>query len=266
MSNLEERKNNLNINKIETALIQNNLADLNDVERLRYYFDVCDSLGLNAKTNPFGYILLNGKLCLYAKKDATDQLRKIHNVSIIITSRNHDNGIYCVTARAKLPDGREDESLGSVNIQNLKGDMLANALMKAETKAKRRVTLSICGLGLLDEVEADSISDVKIIEFSKVDNLEKENKENKEKNIKQPEKSIEVKEDNQSKSKKLPNLALEIYAMKGGRYSGLLLKSFEHLELKRYVQQCKAIELESKKPLPPEVQENIWAIEEYLGL
>jgi hypothetical protein len=34
---------------------------------------------------------------------------------------------------------------------------LANALMKAETKSKRRVTLSICGLGFLDETEADSI-------------------------------------------------------------------------------------------------------------
>jgi hypothetical protein len=29
--------------------------------------------------------------------------------------------------------------------------------MKAETKAKRRVTLSICGLGLLDETEIETI-------------------------------------------------------------------------------------------------------------
>jgi hypothetical protein len=34
---------------------------------------------------------------------------------------------------------------------------MANALMKAETKAKRRVTLSICGLGMLDESEVESI-------------------------------------------------------------------------------------------------------------
>jgi len=30
--------------------------------------------------------------------------------------------------------------------------------MKAETKAKRRVTLSICGLGLLDETEVETVS------------------------------------------------------------------------------------------------------------
>jgi hypothetical protein len=30
-------------------------------------------------------------------------------------------------------------------------------MMKAVTKAKRRVTLSICGLGMLDETEVDSV-------------------------------------------------------------------------------------------------------------
>jgi hypothetical protein len=42
-------------------------------------------------------------------------------------------------------------------VGNLKGDALANALMKAETKAKRRVTLSIAGLGWLDETELETI-------------------------------------------------------------------------------------------------------------
>ena len=32
-------------------------------------------------------------------------------------------------------------------------------MMKAETKGKRRVTLSICGLGMLDETEVGSIPD-----------------------------------------------------------------------------------------------------------
>jgi len=37
------------------------------------------------------------------------------------------------------------------------GGKVGNALMKAVTKAKRRVTLSICGLGILDETEVESI-------------------------------------------------------------------------------------------------------------
>jgi hypothetical protein len=44
-----------------------------------------------------------------------------------------------------------------VTVGHLKGDALANALMKAETKAKRRVTLSIAGLGWLDETELETI-------------------------------------------------------------------------------------------------------------
>jgi hypothetical protein len=65
--------------------------------------------------------------------------------------------IYVVTARAKDRQGREDESTGAVTVGNLRGDALANALMKAETKAKRRVTLSIAGLGWLDETELETI-------------------------------------------------------------------------------------------------------------
>jgi len=37
------------------------------------------------------------------------------------------------------------------------GEALANALMKASTKAKRRLTLSLCGLGFLDETEVGTI-------------------------------------------------------------------------------------------------------------
>jgi hypothetical protein len=44
---------------------------------------------------------------------------------------------------------------------NVKGEFRANLIMKAVTKAKRRVTLSICGLGFLDESEVESIADAK---------------------------------------------------------------------------------------------------------
>ena len=63
-----------------------------------------------------------------------------------------------MTAQAEDKTGRCDESTGIVNITGLKGTDLANELMKAETKAKRRVTLSICGLGMLDESEIDDVS------------------------------------------------------------------------------------------------------------
>ncbi|HZC02050.1 MAG TPA: hypothetical protein VE844_12020, partial [Gammaproteobacteria bacterium] len=108
-------------------------------------------------TKPFEYLTLNGKLRLYALRDCADQLRRLHGISIYIANRERLNDIYIVTARAKDRQGREDESTGAVTVGHLKGDALANALMKAETKAKRRVTLSIAGLGWLDETELETI-------------------------------------------------------------------------------------------------------------
>ena len=68
-----------------------------------------------------------------------------------------DNGLYVVTATGVDARGRSDAATGAVSIRGLQGEALANALMKAETKAKRRLTLSICGLGMLDETEVDSV-------------------------------------------------------------------------------------------------------------
>lgn len=156
MSNLPQTTN-----AFEKALIEGDLKALTPDQRLSFYKEVCDSVGLNPLTKPFEYITLNGKLTLYAKRDATDQLRKINKVSIKIKEVKTINDIYVVIAEATDKDGREDSSTGAVNIKGLQGDNLANAFMKAETKAKRRVTLSVCGLGLLDESEVDSIKDAK---------------------------------------------------------------------------------------------------------
>lgn len=142
---------------LERVIALGDLSKLTPDERTRYYASVCESIGLNPLTRPFEYLTLNGKLTLYARKDCTDQLRSLRRVSLAIADRQQLGDVYVVTARATMTDGRVDESIGAVTITNLKGDALANALMKCETKAKRRVTLSICGLGLLDETEIETI-------------------------------------------------------------------------------------------------------------
>lgn len=147
----------INAEALEKVLLQGDLVALKPQERVAYYRAVCESVGLNPLTKPFEYISLNGKLTLYATRACTEQLRKMHNVSVTIRSREAVEGCYVVTALAKLPTGREDESIGAVPIDTLKGEAKSNAMMKAETKAKRRVTLSICGLAFLDESETDSV-------------------------------------------------------------------------------------------------------------
>jgi hypothetical protein len=169
---------------IESVITRGDLAKLTAEERTRYYSEVCRSVGLNPMTQPFQYIELDGKLTLYARKDATDQLRQIHGISLTIVSREQVGDVYVVTARATTATGRVDESIGAVPLTKENGewktaeksgkryfqtngtskplthDAMANALMKCETKAKRRVTLSICGLGLLDETELETIPGV----------------------------------------------------------------------------------------------------------
>jgi len=147
---------------LEKVVIGGDLKALTPQERLAYYKSTCESLGLNPLTRPFEYIVLNGKLTLYARKDATEQLRKLHNLSIVKLEREVTDGVYCVFAYVEsLDGGRKDSSLGAVHIEGLKGDAKANAMMKAETKAKRRATLSICGLGLLDETEIETIAEAR---------------------------------------------------------------------------------------------------------
>jgi hypothetical protein len=143
---------------IERVLVEGDLTPLTPDQRVAYYKATCESVGLNPLTKPFDYLRLNGKLILYANKNASDQLRKIHGISIVLASKERVEDVYVVTARATDRAGRVDESTGAVPMHaKMGGEALANSLMKCETKAKRRVTLSIVGLSMLDESEVETI-------------------------------------------------------------------------------------------------------------
>lgn len=146
---------------LESVILQGDISKLSPLERVQYYKSVCVSVGLNPLTQPLAYIQLSGKSVLYAKKDATDQLRKVHGVSVSSSRTERIDDVFLVVVQVSDANGRQDMGTGAVNIKGLQGDALANALMKAETKAKRRATLSICGLGLLDETELDTIPELK---------------------------------------------------------------------------------------------------------
>jgi hypothetical protein len=145
--------------KAESAIIEGDLKTLSPGERVAYYNRVCEAIGLLPTTRPFGYIVLNGKLTLYALRGCTDQLRKIHQVSIRIDSITGADGVITAQVSGTDKTGRTDTEIGVVAIGKAQGEELANARMKALTKAKRRLTLSLCGLGMLDETEVSSIPD-----------------------------------------------------------------------------------------------------------
>lgn len=155
-----------NIEIIQRLVLDGDISRMTPAQKVSYYNSFCTSLGLNPLTQPFQILRFQGKDRLYATKDCTEQLRKIHGVSITDITTTSLNGVFIVTAKAIDKDNKQDAATGAVNIEGLKGDVLANALMKAETKAKRRVTLSICGLGMLDESEIETIPQHEVIEIT----------------------------------------------------------------------------------------------------
>lgn len=153
----------------EKVILGQDLSGLNPIEKVAYIGHLCKTLGLNPYTKPFEIMKFNGKEVPYARKDCTEQLRKIHNVSITkLDTKIVEGGIYIVTAYAIRDGNVQDCATGVICISGLKGEALSNAMMKAETKAKRRVTLSICGLGMLDESEIDSLPNVSKLPVNQV--------------------------------------------------------------------------------------------------
>src|SRR5678815_4375062 len=110
---------------VEQVVVGGDLSKLTPRDRLNYYNAICKSVGLNPLTRPFDYLHLSGRLVLYAQRDATDQLRKIHQVSIVKLERETVDGVYAVTASASDHLGRVDSSIGAVPIENLKGEAKA---------------------------------------------------------------------------------------------------------------------------------------------
>jgi hypothetical protein len=143
--------------KMQEVLMEGNLQSLSLPDRMMYYRKVCQSLGLNPLTRPFDFISFQGKVILYARKDCTDQLRRIHGVSVSKLTRTTEGDLTIIEVEVKDRTGRTDVGIGAWATQGLKGEAAVNGLLKAETKAKRRATLSICGLGLLDSSELDTI-------------------------------------------------------------------------------------------------------------
>lgn len=164
--------------RIERAIIAGDLAGINEAERIAHYNRVCTETGLNPVTRPLAYIVLDGRLQLYCLKAGAEQLRILHKISIERIERCEEDANHVVTVYAKTGDGRSDVDVGAVSLvepkerrdprtgrmeanpmagQPLSAADAANARKTAVTQAKRRVTLSLAGIGMLDESQVDQL-------------------------------------------------------------------------------------------------------------
>lgn len=150
---------------IESLVIGGDLSRLSPQQKVAFYNYRCKQAGLDPAAKPFDILRLNGKEVLYANASCTQQLCGIHRLKVAITAREKVDDIYTVCARVESPDGRSSENMGAVPVGNLKGEPLANAFLKATTKAIRRTVLAHLGLGMLDETEVATIPGAQTQEY-----------------------------------------------------------------------------------------------------
>lgn len=150
------------------------ISSLTTAQRSEFLYKLSLSMGLNPLSQPFQLIVLDGKLTIYAKRTAADQLRQKHKITSFIVEEGPlkigeqvRDDVYrvkvCLHHQRQIdwkegdPEPRSEFAVGCVGIGGLSDEALANAIMKCHTKALRRGTLSFCGLGFLDEIEVDSV-------------------------------------------------------------------------------------------------------------
>ena len=167
IANATPREAGVSASVLEHTLGTGDLSKLTTQQRVEYYIQVCKNIGVNPLTRPFQFLTFQGKTVMYATKDLTDQLRNIRKITLEITNKGIEGDVYTVTCKATDPEGRHDEDIGAVVLSDrAPPESRANGIMRAMTKAKRRVTLSICGLGFLDESELDTMPGARIIDHA----------------------------------------------------------------------------------------------------
>lgn len=148
---------------IEAALLEGDVQRLKPEERTAYYRAICESVGLNWLTRPLDLLKgQDGKYRFYFRKEATDQLARANQISFTTLQRERMEDLYLVEVRGTLPGGRSLDDQGIVPYpEKATPTDRANAMMKATTKARRRVTLGLVGLGwqVADETQQGAVVD-----------------------------------------------------------------------------------------------------------
>lgn len=140
-----------------------NLNDLSVEQRQDYYLAACKYFGVPPELNVLRLTFVdvdNGpaNLVLCATKGATDIIRNNLDISVKSLTDKVVNGSYVVTATGENGKGRAEMAFGSFYIEGLKGKNLDNAIMTAQTRALKRMTLQFAGGGLTDESEVEAVA------------------------------------------------------------------------------------------------------------
>lgn len=135
-------------------MLRGNLNGLTDEQIMQVYIARCDSMGVDARTQPFDVLNLRGTKILYPSARLADQLIGQRGLSVEVTGETTAGDLYRVQVR--VSDGvRAVNASAALPVKGLQGEALANAWMKCETKAVRRGVLRFCGLGAQPSAELE---------------------------------------------------------------------------------------------------------------
>lgn len=137
------------------------LQSLTEEQKQEYIVSICKHLGVPPE---LGVVRLiwddqgegGRKQVAYALKGATDIIRDKRKITTkSLTSQMIGNSIV-FTCAGEDATGRQEIAVGSKQIEGLKGKSFDDAIMTAQTRATRRMTLQFIGGGILDESEVNT--------------------------------------------------------------------------------------------------------------
>ncbi len=141
----------------------------NEVDKLKIMHGICERLGVDPVARPLELLEFNGKQVWYLSATGCEMIAAKWNMSFEIVKHeiNKDEGLVECIMRGTVPQtGRKDEATAFVQCakKNLKGEIeqffgldMANARMKCETKARRRLIKRLAGLDYIDEDDLKEI-------------------------------------------------------------------------------------------------------------
>jgi hypothetical protein len=150
-------------------------GDVSSVPRealLRYIYTFCERVGVSPLAVPFSLMKTQRGMQLVANRNFYDAVASKYSVSRECVGEGFFEGtkLYFTRYRATTPDGRVTEDMALVDTAGLNGNDLANAIMKAHTKGRNRVTRAHLGFPFPDETEAETVPGASVVSIEDVPN------------------------------------------------------------------------------------------------
>lgn len=137
---------------------RSDIDKMSELEQRQYYLDACEYFQVPPELNVLYFTYFDSGdgarvKVLAAKKGATDIIRDRLHINITELTDKMVNGSIVFFAKGMNGKGRFEMATGAKYIEGLKGQDLDSAIMTAQTRALKRLTLQFAGGGLLDESE-----------------------------------------------------------------------------------------------------------------